>query len=55
MSKEDTGFFPEAERVLEPAIFGELEAQITDPSDPLFDQKAADRLAKLRAHLGDLP
>jgi hemerythrin-like domain-containing protein len=55
MSKEDADFFPEAERVLEPAIFGELEAKVTDPSDPLFDQHAADRLAKLRANLGNLP
>lgn len=54
MAKEDAGFFIEAERVLGPAIFGELEAQVTDPSDPLFDQRAASRLEILRAQLADL-
>ena len=49
MAKEDTGFFVEAERLLGPETFSELEAQVTDPADPLFDLRAADRLERLRS------
>jgi len=54
MAKEDTSFFPEAERVLEPAVFGELEAQVTDTSDPLFDRQVPERLESLRAQLANI-
>ena len=49
MAKEDTGFFVEAERLLGPEVFGELEAQVTNPADPLFDPRAAERLERLRS------
>ena len=54
MAKEDTSFFPEAERVLGPEVFGELESQVTDASDPLFDRQVPERLESLRTQLANL-
>ena len=49
MAKEETDFFPEAERILNPEIFTELEAQVIGGEDPLFDRRTADRLAHLKS------
>ena len=54
MAKEETGFFLEAERVLGPETFGELESRVTDAADPLFDLRAAERLAQLRSSVAAL-
>ncbi len=54
MAKEDAGFFPEAERVLDPATFAELEAKVVNGADPLFDLRAADRLTRLRERVADV-
>ena len=54
MAKEDASFFPEAERILEPAVFSELESKVTDASDPLFDRQVPERLESLRAQLANM-
>ena len=51
MGREEETFFPEAERVLGPEVFQELEAQVTAASDPLFDAHAAGRWVELKANL----
>ena len=53
MVKEETGFFLEAERLLSPTVFQELESKVEDPSDPIFDPHGGNRLANLRAYLAD--
>lgn len=51
MTKEESNFFSEAERVLSYDTFDELESQVTAAADPLFDERAADRLSRLRTSL----
>jgi hemerythrin-like domain-containing protein len=53
MAKEETSFFLEAERVLDPTVLQELESKVDDASDPIFDPYGSDRLARLRAHVGE--
>lgn len=48
IEKEENDFFPEALRCFTPEEWADLEAQVTDPTDPLFREKAARRLAALR-------
>lgn len=55
IAKEESGFFLEAERVLDAETFMELESRVMDVSDPLFDDHAADRLAQLRTGLASAP
>lgn len=54
MAKEETSFFLEAERVLSPAAFRELESKVDNASDPLFDPHGGSRLANLRTYFMDL-
>jgi len=56
MDKEEHQFFPEALRTLTPEEWADIEAEITDPTDPLFHGMARPRLstleAKIRGHRG---
>ena len=56
IAKEEHQFFPEALRTLTPEEWAEIEAEITDPTDPLFHGMARPRLstleAKIRGHRG---
>ena len=54
LAKEETSFFLEAERVLSPAAFRELESKVDNASDPLFDPHGGSRLANLRTYFMDL-
>lgn len=47
MAKEEHLFFPDALKTLTPEEWADLEAQVTDPTDPLFREKAAERLRGL--------
>ncbi len=49
MAKEEHQFFPEALRTLTPEEWTDIEAEITDPTDPLFHGKAPQRLTTLEA------
>ncbi len=51
MDKEEHRFFPEALRTLTPEEWADIEAEITDPTDPLFHGKAPQRLSNLKARI----
>ncbi len=53
IEKEETKFFPSAVRMLSAQEWSEIEAQVTDPTDPLFRQAAADRLRSLLSRGAD--
>lgn len=53
MEKEETEFFREALRLLAPEEWADIEAEITDPTDPVFQGKAAPRLSELEARIRD--
>jgi hemerythrin-like domain-containing protein len=46
--KEEQGFFPYALATLEPREWADLEAEVTDPTDPLLAETAAERLTGRR-------
>ncbi len=48
MAKEETDFFPEALRALTPQEWAEIETRITNPTDPVFESRAAARLVGTR-------
>jgi hemerythrin-like domain-containing protein len=47
ISKEEHWFFPDALKLLEPSEWAEIEAEVQDPTDPLFKEQAAERLLGL--------
>ena len=47
MTKEEQWFFPDALKMLAPEEWSDLEAEVSDPTDPLFREKSADRLRSL--------
>ncbi len=51
MDKEENRFFPEALRTLTPEEWADIEAEVTDPTDPLFRSKAPLRLSTLEARV----
>jgi hemerythrin-like domain-containing protein len=51
IDKEEHQFFPEALRTLTPEEWADIEAEITDPTDPLFRGKAPRRLSTLEARI----
>ncbi len=51
MDKEEYQFFPEALRTLTPEEWADIEAEITDPTDPLFHRKTPQRLSNLEARI----
>ena len=51
MRKEEEVFFPEALALLDAADWEEIEGKITNPTDPLFNTKAAQRMTVLRDRL----
>ena len=51
MRKEEEVFFPEALALLDAADWEDIEGKITNPTDPLFNTKAAHRLTALRDRL----
>lgn len=55
MDKEERHFLPEALKLLAPEEWDEIEDQITDPTDPLFNDHGATRLISLRRHIADTP
>lgn len=50
MAKEETSYFPEAERILDAETFAHLESQVV-ATDPLFSHHDDHRLAFLRHHV----
>ncbi len=49
MDKEEQQFFPEALRTLTPEDWADIEAEITDPTDPVFQGQATPRPSTLKA------
>ncbi len=47
IAKEERWFFPDAERMLEPEEWSDLEAQATDSSDPIYSGQLSNRLKAL--------
>ena len=53
MEKDENEFFRAALRLLSPEAWADIEAEVTDPTDPLFQDKAAPRLSELEAKIRD--
>ena len=53
MEKEENEFFRAALRLLSPEECADIEAEITDPTDPVFQDKAALRPSELEARIRD--
>ena len=51
---EETAFFPAALKALGPEDWAEIDAQVSDPDDPLFGAKVEKRFAALRQEILDL-
>lgn len=47
IAKEERWFFPDAERMLEAQEWSELEAKVTDATDPIFSGRVSHRLRSL--------
>ncbi len=54
MEMEETAFFPAALKALGPEDWAEIDAQVSDPDDPLFGAKVEKRFAALRQEILDL-
>jgi hemerythrin-like domain-containing protein len=52
IAKEEREFFPEALKILDAATWDEIAARVTDPADPLFNEKAARHFLALRERIG---
>jgi hemerythrin-like domain-containing protein len=51
IAKEEREFFPEALKILDAATWDDIASRVTDPADPLFNEKAAEHFLALRKRI----